>query len=667
MAVGRLFSCLIVLAGCASASPVASVPAGQPGAIPVEGLDAAVFEVVVAKYEPAGVEYAEPLPVHLLPKHVRDDAYYSIGTAFTMDGTTFVSAAHVFALQLDSQFGQRSLRGADGTVYAIDQFVRYSGVRDLVVFTLREPPGAAKPLVRGARPAVGATVYTVGNAQGEGLSVRGGNVASFTPEPLDSAWEFIRYSAPTSPGNSGGPLLDGQGRVVGVVVRKNDQENLNYAVPIEELDRLSATRAEFHGRLAEVESGQRHVEDRGFEVELPAGYEALAARARKGHEEAVLAVRAAFEEKFRDTIFPTASALRTYLREQQRYYYLAEMVRDASGRWSPGQATNNSTLEAGTDQSLYIGSTGDYTFAILERPDDVPLATFVTAPERVMEAMLRLLPISRTVAGVQVRVTAIGAPHSRDTWRDALGRPWITVTWRLWDDQVSRLHCTPYPRGLACMLSESSTALAALGLVYARINAPRWTLSYDGRVKDWVEFMALDPALRPSFLSGEVTQTGDKIAVRLGALRLAASGPGLSPDSLLVADVEYASMTPLSMRVAGIGVSTSGEERRGFRVDHVVEPLSESYRDWWNDVVTGKPPYDGKVVRDGGSAEVTLVERTAPLTLGPDPGIEARLVLHCWSQAPDAAAEKPADKAVDKALGKACDAFRASVAVVDAP
>jgi S1-C subfamily serine protease len=650
----RLFPCVFVLAACGSTSAVVSKPAAK--GVQAADVSAAVFEVVVPKYEPAGLEYAEPLPFHLLPKHVREDKYLSIGTAFTMDGRTFVSAAHVFALEDETQFGARRLRATDGRVYEIDEFVRHSGTRDLAVFTLREPPVTSKPLERGAAPTVGATVYTVGNAQGEGLSIRGGNVASFTPEPLESAWSFIRYSAPTSPGNSGGPLLDEQGNVIGVIVRKNSNENLNYAVPIEELDHLSASKGDFYGRFAEFESGERLVEDWRFDVALPADYETLVARGKQGFYDAATAQRARFDAKFKDTLFPTSPALRTFLREQGRSYYPAEVVRDAAGKWSLAEPSSSRGVELDGGQYLYVGKTGDYVYIALERPDDVPLVTFLSQPERVFETMLKQAPFRRTVAGVDVRVTAFGAPYRKETWHDALGRPWITAIWRLWDDRSTALHCTTYPRGLACIVTDGPTRHEPLMPFYARINALRWTLSYDGRVSDWIEYMALDPKLRPTFLSGQVSSSGHDVNVQLGAYRLAVSDAAITPESLLYADIEYASMTPPSLRVSGVAVVTKLKDGSGFRAERLVEPLSSGARDWWEDVVGGQSPYDGKVVREDDSAEVTYVQPTKPMAIAPDT-VDARLVITCWAGEPD--------KTTDKALAKTCDTFRKTVAVTE--
>lgn len=47
---------------------------------------------------------------------------------------------------------------------------------------------------------------------------------------------LIQITSPINPGNSGGPLLDAQGRVVGIVVaRQNEAYNIGYALPINEV------------------------------------------------------------------------------------------------------------------------------------------------------------------------------------------------------------------------------------------------------------------------------------------------------------------------------------------------------------------------------------------------------------------------------------------------
>src|SRR5690606_41865411 len=62
-----------------------------------------------------------------------------------------------------------------------------------------------------------------------------GLYTSDTPEQQDGRWKWMRFSAAASPGNSGGPLVNQDGKVIGVVMAKSPNENLNYALPIGEL------------------------------------------------------------------------------------------------------------------------------------------------------------------------------------------------------------------------------------------------------------------------------------------------------------------------------------------------------------------------------------------------------------------------------------------------
>ncbi len=63
-------------------------------------------------------------------------------------------------------------------------------------------------------------------------------IADVVPLETRTSVRRVRWCFPASPGNSGGPLIDAAGRVLGVVVRKSQAEKLNFAVPIDELVKL---------------------------------------------------------------------------------------------------------------------------------------------------------------------------------------------------------------------------------------------------------------------------------------------------------------------------------------------------------------------------------------------------------------------------------------------
>lgn len=78
-------------------------------------------------------------------------------------------------------------------------------------------------------------VYTVGNVHGEGIAIRDGIISSETSDPDEPDVKFLRYSAGTSPGNSGGPLLDNNGDVVALVFAATGTENFNLGTSSKDL------------------------------------------------------------------------------------------------------------------------------------------------------------------------------------------------------------------------------------------------------------------------------------------------------------------------------------------------------------------------------------------------------------------------------------------------
>ena len=93
-------------------------------------------------------------------------------------------------------------------------------------------------------PKVATTVYAVGSPLDEALAMtvtRG--IVSGLRRVERTGLSYIQADAAISPGNSGGPLFDEKGQVIGVAVSKlvgGGAENLNLFIPISEA--LSAVR-----------------------------------------------------------------------------------------------------------------------------------------------------------------------------------------------------------------------------------------------------------------------------------------------------------------------------------------------------------------------------------------------------------------------------------------
>lgn len=110
----------------------------------------------------------------------------------------------------------------------VESVVRLDARLDLALLAFEGNVGPALQL-NSSRPDVGATVFAVGSPLGLEGTFTQGIVSSYRQR---SGISLMQISAPISHGSSGGPVLDGSGRVIGIVVATiEDGQNLNFAIP----------------------------------------------------------------------------------------------------------------------------------------------------------------------------------------------------------------------------------------------------------------------------------------------------------------------------------------------------------------------------------------------------------------------------------------------------
>lgn len=141
----------------------------------------------------------------------------ALGSGFVYDGDGhIVTNAHVVqgAEQVDVTFSDGTIRSADVVGQDLNS--------DLAVIKVEDMPQGIAPLPLGniEEVMVGQTVIAIGNPFGlEGtltkgiISAVGRNIPALTAFSIPQA---IQTDAAINPGNSGGPLLDLQGKVIGV-------------------------------------------------------------------------------------------------------------------------------------------------------------------------------------------------------------------------------------------------------------------------------------------------------------------------------------------------------------------------------------------------------------------------------------------------------------------
>ncbi|WP_052155144.1 S1C family serine protease [Thermus sp. 2.9] len=137
----------------------------------------------------------------------------SRGTGFFYAPGLVLTAYHVVA-----EGGPYTLVLADGKRVAA-RLLGFAEPLDLAVLATEETPAKTLPLETARRPRVGEAVVHIGNGRGQFIAPRYGRVTRLevSPSPFLPPG-LVETSLPLAPGDSGGPVLDASGKVLGVAV-----------------------------------------------------------------------------------------------------------------------------------------------------------------------------------------------------------------------------------------------------------------------------------------------------------------------------------------------------------------------------------------------------------------------------------------------------------------
>jgi S1-C subfamily serine protease len=145
------------------------------------------------------------------------------------------------ALHVVQGASQIKLTFFDGTT-AAGSIKAADSADDIAVLAAAQLPRVVAPAVLGSSPQVGDQVFAVGNPLGLVASLSAGVVSgldrTFTLGDGRTLSGMIQFDAAVNPGNSGGPLLNAEGQVIGIVTGlanpagTDNFAGIGFAVPI---------------------------------------------------------------------------------------------------------------------------------------------------------------------------------------------------------------------------------------------------------------------------------------------------------------------------------------------------------------------------------------------------------------------------------------------------
>lgn len=193
-------------------------------AMAAAGTPAISTHVAVQQAMDAKAIYKKALPSVMTLRTKTKDGGGALGTAFLAihDGVA-VTAWHVIkdATEVTARF-------SDGAEFEVSGVIDKDEKRDVALIRVKVADRPLLPIVS-EDPAVGSKCFIIGAPRGLEFSISEGIVSQLRISP--EGRKEVQHTCAQNPGNSGGPLLDEQGAVLGIIDwHLRDSQGLNFAV-----------------------------------------------------------------------------------------------------------------------------------------------------------------------------------------------------------------------------------------------------------------------------------------------------------------------------------------------------------------------------------------------------------------------------------------------------
>lgn len=591
------------------------------------------YEVVILKpdEEKSQIVYESELPWNLLDVTYRNDKYYSLGTAFAISENKLITATHVLDLYSDSLvYPQRFVRekriDENGNkvekVYEVDQILSINNKKDYVVFTLKDKT-FDRWLDLQEEYEFNTKIYTAGNAFGEGLVIREGILLEETPEGKNGEWNYLKSSIMTNPGNSGGPMMNAAGKVLGVVLSKKD--DFCYALPISEVDYSEGyfnqdLRYLFplfnDNRLDEFSYNINEIDG----ISLPMDYRKFI----EFHSE--ISLKNGIDgmdklfEKYQGETFPNGENSKTALYSTNSSSFPQVLLKDPDDKqwfFSSLKPAQENLDGNGSIRYQQIYNKSDYWIIEIIGSDDQEPSELYNNPKEMMDYMLKGIRFSRKLFNNDsgTRVLSYGEPLKVWDYSDSYGRKWKFNIWlEDYSDHIIFLVSTPTPKGVACLYLVSSSEDLETYVYDIEKVLDFVDVNYYGKTEEWLAFLDHKELLPDNFSGLELDYTeNSSLKLKTNEFEIDFTNEyfDIADNNELYIDFDifrYNSEFVWDLRKIVFQEFKSDNYFLTYRYLKPDPSLRDSYQNTWKDLVAHKHPFSGSMYIDNeGNSKIGIV------------------------------------------------------------
>lgn len=262
MTVSKPFAALAWVSLCVWLAPISSALADPAGSFApmLDKVLPGVVSVIVTTIPPDQGQDPPQAPISrpfFDPPHPPDQPQQGFGSGVIIDAARGLVLTNAHVVEDVSAITVRLNDGREAEAHLVGA----DFAADIAVLKVRLGGLTAIPIGRSAEVRVGDGVVAIGDAFGLDQTVTSGIVSGLNRNDLgiEDYEDFIQVDANISPGNSGGPLVDMQGRMVGIntaILQPDGGGAIGFAIPAD-MAMLVAKELIAHGKMNHGAIGAR--------------------------------------------------------------------------------------------------------------------------------------------------------------------------------------------------------------------------------------------------------------------------------------------------------------------------------------------------------------------------------------------------------------------------
>ena len=176
-----------------------------------------------------------PAIVYITGKTGAGEEPLGIGFIVNKSGVIFTSL-HIFLTYKIKIPEEISVKLKDGKIYSVDSILFWDANMDLCVLKINAENSPFVSLEDSSKFDSGEKIYVINSNLDSECTLTSGMISGKGDWPFN----WFKVNALLSPGNSGGPVINSQGKVIGMLIILDEGgQNINFAVSINEINKPS--------------------------------------------------------------------------------------------------------------------------------------------------------------------------------------------------------------------------------------------------------------------------------------------------------------------------------------------------------------------------------------------------------------------------------------------